>query len=478
MKKAASLFRRSLAALTSAPSKTLRRLLGKKENQPAPPESRTEAVRDHHTAKVKAGHVPAGQRRKPPEPGSPRSGERGQSANGRARKERPHPAGSPNRETSADASKMEPTPTPPVPFQWIDQSEQLTALVQHLSEGLETGRFTRTYLDTEADSLHHYTAKLCLLQLAAGDEFYLIDPLQCGDLSGLFAVLDRSELWLHGADYDLTLLKRQWGWTPQRVHDTQIAARLTGHRAFGLAALVQHYCEITLCKSSQKADWSQRPLPSKMQAYAVDDVRYLGTLVDRLLEELGRAGRLSWFEQSCESLRVDVLGRTEKDRSDAWRISGSGNLKPKGLALLKEVWWWRDATASEKDVPPFKVLNNQQLLGLAFDYQEKGQATHPPRWRPKWRETFNAAIHRVRQSDPDTWPQRLRRHQRRSTEEERTRIEQLCALREARASKLGLEPSLLGSRDTLMDLVLGANGELGNILMPWQREVLGLDEGK
>ncbi len=374
-----------------------------------------------------------------------------------------------------DASPQ-PTPTPTLPadFEWVDQPAQLEALVAELAAGLDRGAFTRTYLDTEADSLHHYSEKLCLLQLAAGGKYWLVDPLNCGDVSALFTVLDRSELWLHGADYDLTLLKRQWGWTPRRVHDTQIAARLTGHRAFGLAALVLHYCGITLCKSSQKADWSQRPLPAKMQAYAVDDVRYLGTLVDRLLEELGAAGRLPWFEQSCEALRQDVLSRTGRDRTDAWRISGSGNLKPKGLALLKEVWWWRDATASEKDVPPFKVLNNQQLLNLALEFQEDGHASHPPRWRPKWRETFNAAVHRVRQSEPESWPQRLRRHQRRTTDEERARVEQLCALREARASKLNLEPSLLGSRDTLMDLVLGGNGGDVSVLMPWQREVLGL----
>lgn len=459
MKKAASLLRRSLTAIANAPGKTLKRLLGK--GQPD------------------ASHAPQSEPAgKSPDPGSRRQEvkdrgrppRRNQAANGATPR-----AARPPRSPSTNKPVMEPTITPPVQFRWIDQPDDLIKLTQDLNAGFNAGKFTRTFLDTEADSLHHYSEKLCLLQLAAGEDYFLIDPLSCGDLAPLFAFLDQTELWLHGADYDLTLLKRQWGWTPLVVRDTQIAARLTGHRAFGLAALVQHYCSIVLCKSSQKADWSQRPLPAKMQAYAVDDVRYLGTLVDRLLAELGQSGRTTWFEQSCAALRQDVLGRTEKDRSDSWRISGSGSLRPKGLALLKELWWWRDATASEKDVPPFKVLNNQQLLNLALGFQEEGIASHPPRWRPKWRETFNTAVHKVRQSDPDTWPQRIRRHQRRSTEDERTRIEQLCALRETKASKLGLEPSLLGSRDTLMDLVLGANGNDGGVLMPWQREVLGLD---
>jgi ribonuclease D len=462
-----SLLRRSLAALANAPGKTLKRLLGR--GDAAGPKG-TRPVAEGHRAPSSLSSTPGkdAPSRERHRRGAPRSGKK--QGSGKAVQQ-----SSPAHRTATSQSSMDPPPSPPARFRWIDTDEDLASLTTDLSAKLERGEFTRSFLDTEADSLHHYTEKLCLLQLAAGGEYFLIDPLKCSNLPLLFEVLDRTELWLHGADYDLTLLKRQCAWTPGRVHDTQIAARLTGHRAFGLAALVQHYCGVALCKSSQKADWSQRPLPEKMQAYAVDDVRYLGVLVERLLVELESGRRLAWFEQSCESLRQDVLGRTEKDRTDAWRISGSGNLRPKGLAMLKELWWWRDTTASEKDVPPFKVLNNQQLINLALEFQEEGRTTHPPRWRPKWRETFTAAVHRVRQSDPETWPQRLRRHQRRSTDEERARIEQLCALREAKAGKLGIEPSLLGSRDTLTDVVLNGGTNGFDALMPWQKEVLGLE---
>ena len=461
-----SLLRRSLAALASAPRKTLKRLLGRSET-PAPKPGKSADVRTEPTPSPQAkgaGSHSHGQR--------PRRGHQGPGKKQSSAKAVQHSSAA--HRTATSPSPMESPPVPPASFRWIDSDEDLEEVTQSLSAKLDRGEFTRAYLDTEADSLHHYTEKLCLLQLAAGEEYFLIDPLKCTNLPLLFAVLDRTELWLHGADYDLTLLKRQCNWTPEKVHDTQIAARLTGHRAFGLAALVQHYCGIALCKSSQKADWSQRPLPEKMQAYAVDDVRYLGVLVDQLITELNASQRLPWFEQSCASLRQDVLGRTEKDRTDAWRINGSGNLKPKGLAMLKELWAWRDATAGEKDVPPFKVLNNQQLINMALEFQEEGRTSHPPRWRPKWRETFTAAVHLVRQSDPDTWPQRLRRHQRRSTDDERARIEQLCALRETKAGKLGIEPSLLGSRDTLMDVVLNGGVNGSDALMPWQKEMLGL----
>lgn len=470
-----SLLRRSLAALASAPGKTLKRLLGKDE--PAVPKSAGRASSGSNEGKAPS----SGQHEKKSAPHGERprrSGRQQQSLQSSGKKQGSAKVvqhSPPAHRTATSPSPMDSATNPPASFRWIDTDEDLAAIVDALSSKLERGEYTRAFLDTEADSLHHYSEKLCLLQLAAGGEYFLIDPLKCSNLPLLFTLLDRTELWLHGADYDLTLLKRQCAWTPSRVHDTQIAARLTGHRAFGLAALVQHYCEIALCKSSQKADWSQRPLPEKMQAYAVDDVRYLGVLVDRLLSELEGEKRHPWFEQSCEALRKDVLGRTEKDRTDAWRINGSGNLKPKGLAMLKELWWWRDTTASEKDVPPFKVLNNQQLINMALEFQEEGKTSHPPRWRPKWRETFTAAVHRVRQSDPDTWPQRLRRHHRRSSDDERARVEQLCALREAKAGKLGIEPSLLGSRDTLTELVLNGSSNGQDALMPWQREVLGLE---
>lgn len=359
---------------------------------------------------------------------------------------------------------------------WIDTDAGLLELVTQLRGKLDSGEVRRSYIDTEADSLHHYTEKLCLIQLACDGTFALIDTLAITDLSALLALLDSTEIWLHGADYDLTLLKKTYGWSPKRICDTQIAARLCGQRPFGLAALVGHYCGVALCKSSQKADWSQRPLPAKMQAYAVDDVRYLGRLADIFMAELAASNRLSWFEQSCATLRTDVLKRPDRDRDDAWRISGCGRLKPAGLAMLRELWLWRDGAARERDVPPFKVLNNQQLVALATEFEEHGRATHSPRWRSPWREGFRAAVERVSSSDPKTWPQQPRHKRRHISESQRARIEQLCAERDRKAESLGIETALLGSRGTLEEVILQSGGAGGAALMPWQREVLGLPD--
>ncbi|HSJ01601.1 MAG: ribonuclease D [Verrucomicrobium sp.] len=357
-------------------------------------------------------------------------------------------------------------------YLWIDDAAQLMELARNLEAGIQAGEITRVYLDTEADSLHHFQEKLCLIQLAANGTYALIDPLAIADLHPLLEVIDKAEIWFHSADYDLTLLKRTYGWIPSRLKDTQVAARLTGHRTFGLASLVDMHCGVTLCKSSQKEDWSLRPLPNKMQAYAVDDVRYLGRLVDIFMEGLVTKDRVSWFEQSCESLRKDILQRQERDREEAWRINGSGRLRPSGLAVLREIWLWRDGIARERDVPPFRVLNNQQMLAMATDFEANGNVYPPPRWRGKWKETFEAAITRVRKSDPASWPERPKKHARRMTDQDRSRIDRLCQGRDRKAEDLDLETSLLGSRSLMEDLVLHPNSEAKGRLMPWQREVL------
>ncbi len=339
-------------------------------------------------------------------------------------------------------------------YQWIDQPGQLHRLVQEIGQKIARHEAKSCCLDTEADSLHHFQESLCLIQLAVGDSYALIDTLALPDVSALLAVLDHLEIWIHGADYDLTLFKRTYGWTPRRVHDTQIAARLVGHRQFGLAALVQNHFGVELSKASQKADWSRRPLPEKMLAYAVDDVRWLGPLVEKLRAELHAKNRWDWFLQSCDNLREDVLARQERGKEDAWRISGSGALRPKGLALLRSIWRWRDGMARERDVPPFRIMNNQQMIFSAQDFETKDTVSISPKWKGKWRDTFLAAVQEVRGSDSSAWPQRVRGNGKRASDEQRAAIDLLCKKRDAIAAKLDIESSLVGSRADLEAVVL------------------------
>src|SRR6266550_3138459 len=154
-------------------------------------------------------------------------------------------------------------------------------------------------VDTEADSLHAYPEKICLIQIgtASGDE--LIDPLAAVNLAPLLEALSGHELIMHGADYDLRLLERHHRFVPSSIFDTMLAARLLGLSQFSLGHLVEKYLGVKLEKGAQKANWALRPLTERMERYARNDTHYLRPLSDELKSQLQAKQRLKWQEESC-----------------------------------------------------------------------------------------------------------------------------------------------------------------------------------
>ncbi|MBX7209107.1 MAG: HRDC domain-containing protein [Verrucomicrobiaceae bacterium] len=355
-------------------------------------------------------------------------------------------------------------------FEYIDRRDALEKWVREARQMLAGGMQARCCIDTEADSLHHFQEKLCLIQIAFDGRYALVDPLAIADVGPLIALLDECELWIHGADYDLTMLRKAYGWIPKTVRDTQIAARLVGHRKFGLAALVESVFGRNLSKASQKEDWSRRPLPETMLRYAVDDVRYLLPLADHLGEELRTQNRHEWFLQSCRSLQAGVAARSISPREDGWRMQGAGRLQPKGLALLKAFWEWRDSAASERDIPCFRVMSNKQMLDYAVEFEAGRRIAPPAGWRPRWKRDFSEVVAAIAASDPASWPARLRKARGRLSDEAREHVEKLCRFRDEQADRLGIEGSLLGSRATLEQVVASSTGI--EELLPWQRDLL------
>lgn len=360
--------------------------------------------------------------------------------------------------------------------EFIDTPEHLAKWLGEMRQWLATSPDKRCCLDTEADSLHHYHEKLCLLQVNCAGRYALVDPLAIADVTPLLELLDAHELWFHGADYDLTMLRRSYGWSPKVIRDTQIAARLLGARQFGLAALVKNNFDIDLCKASQKADWSRRPLPPNMLSYAVDDVRYLLPLADKFVAHLREKGREDWFHQSCLALQDDVAARDNAAREDPWRVQGSGRLHPRGLAVLKAMWEWREGIAKERDLPCFKIMSNKQMTSYAEQF-EAGHPLNPPNgWRPRWKKEFHDIAADVAAADPATWPARPKKTKGRLSDAQRDQIDKLCVHREKVAQELEIEPSLLGSRGTIEELVV--DGAPANHLMAWQHALMasGLEQ--
>jgi ribonuclease D len=250
-------------------------------------------------------------------------------------------------------------------IRWIRTPEDLLSLTRSL-EGCRALAF-----DTESDSLYHHFEKVCLIQLA-GDrgEACLVDPLAVRDLAPLGPLLaDPGVLKvLHGADYDVTTLKRDFGFAFAGLFDTMIAARFLGLPEIGLQAVARAELGVELSKSSQKDDWSRRPLTPLQEAYALADVQHLLPLQARLEAKLDEKGRLDWVREECEAVAALEPARRRKD-PDAWlKIKGARRLTPRAQAVLRELLAWREGRAEATDTPPFKVLGNETLLALA----EKG----------------------------------------------------------------------------------------------------------
>ena len=328
-------------------------------------------------------------------------------------------------------------------------------------------------LDTEADSLHAYPEKLCLVQLSdrAGDE--LIDPLAGVDLQPLWAELGRHELILHGADYDLRLLRKSQGFVPQKIFDTMLAARLIGAREFGLNHLVQQFLGITLEKGSQKANWARRPLTPRMEEYARNDTRHLKALSDRLRDELRDKGRLSWHEETCARLVVECAEIPAVNGDVVWRIKGSTRLGRPALAILRELWNWREQEAIRANTPPFFVLPHEMMSDLA-DAVARGQEADsliPHRISPHRRKLLEQAIERGLQTAPGNHPHLLQRKVHHPDAGERRRFDEIQKRRDHWAAELGIDPTLIASRATLSLLAQDRERHVRE-LMNWQRALL------
>jgi ribonuclease D len=325
-------------------------------------------------------------------------------------------------------------------------------------------------IDTEADSLHRYRESLCLIQFTAGNECVLIDPLAIGDLSPLDAYLKDSTVWMHGADYDMTMLKREFGQLPATVFDTQIGARLLGVEKFGLGNLVEHYFEIVLSKSSQKADWGKRPLSEKMIDYALNDVRYLLQMGDIIVTRLKEKGRYDWFMESCESARAKVADRDDS-KEDQWRISGSGKLDSYGLACLRALWNWRDKEAEAWDKPSFMVAPNRNLIEWSQLLADKQNIVLPHHFRGDRVKRYKEALSEMKGLPKSEWPTRIVIKRRKRDREFDRNVDDMISRRNSIAGELGIDGSLVASRSVIESLVSG-EAEPSELMMKWQRDLL------
>ncbi len=372
----------------------------------------------------------------------------------------------------------------------ITDAARLASLIEQIQSA------GRVAVDTEADSLHSYREKLCLVQISVphsdsaasladvGPNMsiahqsdqpvcdYIVDPLANIDLEPLRRGLESKEIVLHGADYDLRMLRRGMNLIPAKIFDTLIAARLLGIREFSLAALINRYFGLTLLKGSQKANWARRPLPARMSEYAINDVHYLLPLAEKLEGELIRCNRRDWLRQSCQrAIEQSAISRT-RDHDQLWRIRGSGLLRGRSAAVLRALWQWREQEAEKADRPPFHILRNEELLNASTKFAS-GSMPEYKHFSFRRRQAFRDAAQTALRSPESEWPVSPRRFGNRPSYQTVQRIEELQRRRNKSAEELGLESSFIAPRSTLEAIAADPTRTV-TLLVPWQRELLGI----
>lgn len=362
-----------------------------------------------------------------------------------------------------------------------------------ITTGSELGRLVKRLqnqkiiaVDLEADSMYHFKEKVCLIQMAAENLNVVIDPLQIRDLSALRPLFKNSDIQkvFHGADYDIRSLYRDFKIAVNGLFDTQLACRFLGMAETSLEAVLKRWFDVSLNKKYQRKDWSKRPLPEEMTAYAAEDVRYLIPLAQKLKSKLKLKKRLSWVVEECEHLsRVrPVCGGTGPLFLN---FKGAGQLDPRSLAVLEALLQFRKKMARQKDKPLFKIIPNKSLLQLALEKPRhlkdlERLAVLSPNQIRMYGRSLLPAIHATlklpnedlpvypRKKLPNIKPQVARR----------TRV--LKIWRDERARKMNIDPAILLTSAQINAIAAQHPFDLSrlhkiNEMKNWQKNTFGKD---
>ncbi len=359
---------------------------------------------------------------------------------------------------------------------WIDSQDKLDHALERV------GAHAQIAVDTEADSLHSYFDKVCLIQISLPDEDLIVDPLERVDLTRFGAILADPAITkvFHGGDYDLRILHRDFGFTVRNLIDTSICAQLLGYEGLGLAALLDRHFGLKVNKTHQRADWSMRPLTQEMLDYASMDTHYLVALAAKLQEELTALGRWEWALEEFARLENVRYREVSEEDPEPWRkVKNIGSLERRSLAIVRGMHEWRDALARKADRPPFKVLGNDTIVEIAKEkpvtYRDLAQLKSVSRYHAERHGRDLVAIVRRAMEIPEAeLPERNEPKAWIRDKSLETRINRLKAVRDRYARELKIDGSVLGARH-----ILAAIATSGSLDVPamreWQKHLMGAE---
>ncbi|MCB8978124.1 MAG: HRDC domain-containing protein [Ardenticatenaceae bacterium] len=315
----------------------------------------------------------------------------------------------------------------------------------------------RLAIDLEANSMYAYREEVCLIQITIPGQDYVIDPLGVSDLSGLGDIVQNPEIEkvFHAAEYDLTLLKRQFGWQLQNLFDTMWAARILGYPRYGLASMLEAVYGIVLDKRYQKSNWCKRPLSPEQLVYAQLDTHHLLQLRDHLEGELKAAGRMAEAAETFAEQTHVKLSNNDFDPDAFWSISGAFDLTRQQQAVLKALAIYRDQEAHQRNQPLFKIFHDKTLLELAqttpssLATLREVYGMSAGQTRRYGRQLLNVIAEGLQAPHP-AYPPRSQR----PPEAAMNRYDKLHTWRKNTASARGVESDVIISRDALWAIAL------------------------
>ncbi len=337
-------------------------------------------------------------------------------------------------------------------------------------------------VDTEANSIHAYREKVCLIQVSTAQADYILDPLGNLDLTGFGDILENPQIEkiFHAAEYDLIGLYRDFGWCAYNIFDTMLAVRALGWEQTGLANALQTLFGISISKKYQRADWGKRPLSPEMLDYARMDSHYLHPLRENLYAQLTALGRWQEAKEEFERLAQACSKHTFTpfDPDGFWVIQGVRRLPGANLSVMQSLWLTREDRARVADVPAFKILRDEDLLAVArimptsaddltrLCHFSNGQISQHGEWLL---DTVEQAAHHTPPKEPGASG---------PTEAVRSRYELLRQWRKERALQRGIASDMILPREALWELanvnpLFVADLEKIHNLGAWRRQQYG-----
>lgn len=359
----------------------------------------------------------------------------------------------------------------------IETAEQLDVLCSELAGAGRIG------VDTEFVSEDTYRPQLCLVQIATDDRLAVIDTMAVEDLTPFWSLLADGGLTtvVHAGREELGFCLTAVGRRPAQTFDTQIAAGLVGaDYPAGYAALVSKFLGVKPGKGETRTDWRRRPLSDRQVRYAVEDVRYLLPLRDRLWGMLEDLGRCDWMTAEINAWQDDIEAARTQAR---WRnVSGTSGLSARCLAIVRELWMWREEEACTRDIRPKRVLRDDLIVEIAR--RKSADPTRIRSIRGLHRRLLNhdlpalvASAERGLDVPEDQLPKRL--HRQRPAQLNLLSQFLTAALRST-CREAQIAPAIVGTVSNIHDLLiyrLGLDGKdsqgVPALARGWRKEVVG-----